>query len=324
MKKKKKKIGSLALVAIAVVAVFAGIEFVVAPGIISSFFLTFGEANPYCGDAPYNPSCVCNSDENKKGVAWNGIQTETNPMKYYCENVDLLLDPDSPTFEQDALSFANNHLTSNYPECDSINACPVEPEVGVGYTNFGKRFVTVQCREIDAGRVLTFWHLYIDIEEEITSSSCMDLTEFEPEEGAGTMEVNYYKEGPGYNLFELEIRAECVGKEGAVSDSYTYTLDPDKPDATDWWFHSMYRDQTKTFCGEMGTCYITNKLPRSVTIHCEATCTGYGDCTSIGDAVRYSTIISITCGNGILETGEQCDDGNTLNGDGCSSSCLIE
>lgn len=30
------------------------------------------------------------------------------------------------------------------------------------------------------------------------------------------------------------------------------------------------------------------------------------------------------CGNGIVESGEQCDDGNLNNGDGCSSTCLIE
>lgn len=30
------------------------------------------------------------------------------------------------------------------------------------------------------------------------------------------------------------------------------------------------------------------------------------------------------CGNNILDSGEQCDDGNTLNGDGCSSSCQNE
>ena len=30
------------------------------------------------------------------------------------------------------------------------------------------------------------------------------------------------------------------------------------------------------------------------------------------------------CGNGIIETGEQCDDGNIANGDGCSSSCQTE
>ena len=30
------------------------------------------------------------------------------------------------------------------------------------------------------------------------------------------------------------------------------------------------------------------------------------------------------CGNGILENGEECDDGNTIDGDGCSSICEEE
>src|SRR6185312_13958997 len=30
------------------------------------------------------------------------------------------------------------------------------------------------------------------------------------------------------------------------------------------------------------------------------------------------------CGDGTVNTGEQCDDGNTSNGDGCSSTCQKE
>jgi cysteine-rich repeat protein len=30
------------------------------------------------------------------------------------------------------------------------------------------------------------------------------------------------------------------------------------------------------------------------------------------------------CGNGSVEAGEQCDDGNTTSGDGCSATCKIE
>src|SRR5262249_17456818 len=30
------------------------------------------------------------------------------------------------------------------------------------------------------------------------------------------------------------------------------------------------------------------------------------------------------CGNGILDAGETCDDGNTVNGDSCPSSCVIQ
>jgi len=31
-----------------------------------------------------------------------------------------------------------------------------------------------------------------------------------------------------------------------------------------------------------------------------------------------------TCGNGVVEMGETCDDGNGLDGDGCSSICAVE
>ncbi|MDO8630242.1 MAG: DUF4215 domain-containing protein, partial [Phycisphaerales bacterium] len=31
-----------------------------------------------------------------------------------------------------------------------------------------------------------------------------------------------------------------------------------------------------------------------------------------------------SCGNGTVETGEQCDDGNTVSGDGCSATCQTE
>src|SRR5262249_15584804 len=31
-----------------------------------------------------------------------------------------------------------------------------------------------------------------------------------------------------------------------------------------------------------------------------------------------------TCGNGIVEFGKQCDDGNRIDGDGCSSTCQNE
>ena len=31
-----------------------------------------------------------------------------------------------------------------------------------------------------------------------------------------------------------------------------------------------------------------------------------------------------TCGNGVIEGGEECDDGNTLNGDCCSATCALE
>jgi cysteine-rich repeat protein len=44
-------------------------------------------------------------------------------------------------------------------------------------------------------------------------------------------------------------------------------------------------------------------------------CNGVGTC--VGD---YQPI----CGNGIVEVDEECDDGNSVSGDGCSDSCILE
>jgi len=43
------------------------------------------------------------------------------------------------------------------------------------------------------------------------------------------------------------------------------------------------------------------------------------------DSGAIQTSVTVTvCGNNVVETGEQCDDGNIVSGDGCSSSCQTE
>ncbi|WP_239014663.1 myxococcus cysteine-rich repeat containing protein [Archangium violaceum] len=42
------------------------------------------------------------------------------------------------------------------------------------------------------------------------------------------------------------------------------------------------------------------------------------------DPTQEGTYALATCGNGKLEEDEQCDDGNTTDGDGCSSTCTLE
>ncbi len=46
------------------------------------------------------------------------------------------------------------------------------------------------------------------------------------------------------------------------------------------------------------------------------------DCDLFDDGLANGSCT--TCGNGTLEVGEECDDGNTLNGDGCSAECELE
>jgi cysteine-rich repeat protein len=46
--------------------------------------------------------------------------------------------------------------------------------------------------------------------------------------------------------------------------------------------------------------------------------------TTNGDGCSYKCRLESTCGNGIKEGIEQCDDGNTVGGDGCSVGCRFE
>ena len=55
----------------------------------------------------------------------------------------------------------------------------------------------------------------------------------------------------------------------------------------------------------------------------EACDDGAGNSDTGVDACR-STCQAAACGDGVLDTGEQCDDQNAVNGDGCSTLCLIE
>ncbi|MGB5375694.1 MAG: leucine-rich repeat domain-containing protein [Polyangiales bacterium] len=56
-------------------------------------------------------------------------------------------------------------------------------------------------------------------------------------------------------------------------------------------------------------------------------CTGDTDCaTNLCNMAAMPAVCAppVGCGNGLLEAGEACDDGNNMNGDGCTAACEIE
>jgi fibro-slime domain-containing protein len=56
---------------------------------------------------------------------------------------------------------------------------------------------------------------------------------------------------------------------------------------------------------------------------CSKTCTKEPICRgTTGTGTTHAC--AVTCGNGNVEQGEQCDDGNTVSGDGCSATCQLE
>jgi cysteine-rich repeat protein len=46
--------------------------------------------------------------------------------------------------------------------------------------------------------------------------------------------------------------------------------------------------------------------------------------TATFDYSLQATVTSTSCGDGVLDAGEACDDGNTINKDGCSTLCALE
>ncbi|MFA4953039.1 MAG: hypothetical protein WC584_02345 [Candidatus Pacearchaeota archaeon] len=83
-------------------------------------------------------------------------------------------------------------------------------------------------------------------------------------------------------------------------------------------------------------CYYTDGIARTCTACAGITCDKYinsADCNAdrclkncAWDVVNNlcKNVVQSVCGNGISEGSETCDDGNTENSDGCSSSCAVE
>ncbi|MFA6452723.1 MAG: VWA domain-containing protein, partial [Candidatus Pacearchaeota archaeon] len=76
-------------------------------------------------------------------------------------------------------------------------------------------------------------------------------------------------------------------------------------------------------------------IDKCIDNHCHHNpleCINSSDCddgnSSTIDICLYNSCNHIpvlpVCGNGVLESGEQCDDGNRINGDGCSVNCIAE
>ena len=91
--------------------------------------------------------------------------------------------------------------------------------------------------------------------------------------------------------------------------------------------------QTGFNCDASGECYPTSCTPvsnpcgtRVCGTATNGTC-GQANCGSCRTGLSCNNAtgqcVSL-CGNGIIDTGEVCDDGNANSGDGCSSTCAVE
>lgn len=47
-------------------------------------------------------------------------------------------------------------------------------------------------------------------------------------------------------------------------------------------------------------------------------------CPFLASQTCMADITATTCGDGVVDVGEECDDGGTSGGDGCGAACLVE
>jgi len=124
-------------------------------------FLYAKTYNPSCTFDSYNPNCTCPEGYKKVYMPWHGKD------RWTCEKIEnLILDPDSPTLEQDAIEFTKNYLSTYCRDiCTDFN-CGTKCGKGIvpidgdnkcinsiyGYGAGDKSFeltVNVECRVIN-------------------------------------------------------------------------------------------------------------------------------------------------------------------------------
>jgi cysteine-rich repeat protein len=71
-------------------------------------------------------------------------------------------------------------------------------------------------------------------------------------------------------------------------------------------------------------CAVRLGLPTEYTTDTAGDYPGPGNRDQNGDGHFVQVALTSLCGNGIVDPGENCDDGGTANGDCCSSSCLFD
>jgi len=107
------------------------------------------------------------------------------------------------------------------------------------------------------------------------------------------------------------------------------TCDND-PDANPYTWDS--RNSFTSTCQEpSGTCTTGDSTVTHAcdVAQCSAECDAQNPCIDIGDTCNLDTCLCEYepipyCGDGNLDPDEECDDGNNIDGDGCSADCMLE
>ena len=142
------------------------------PGVANSIGTLFTGEIKSCDDTPFDKDCFCEVEFNKGHFDWlGGVGT-----KYFCEKIELFLDPEDSNFETDALNFAKSKLNELHLGCDTIECSSEigEVEINTIQETSGNREALLECR----GATRIWWGIRIDLEDgNVIRSECINFEE---------------------------------------------------------------------------------------------------------------------------------------------------
>ena len=161
-----------------------------------------------------------------------------------------------------------------------------------------------------------------------------------------TLRVQVRQNGVWTNVAGLTSTPTYPANDGVGYETYTLTFTPapgdgirldGAPGGSDAFISVAELEVYGSASGATATAQVPTPTPivPTATTTLGAAATATRTATPIATATRTATPIATAvaptptpargaCGNGILDGGEQCDDGNTISGDCCSSTCQIE
>lgn len=302
----KKRLNKKGFIILPILGVIAVISLLVAGAYIADAtgILTLSSAKT-CTETPVNKDCYCIEEDEKIQVRRGIIP------KWICEKKDKFINPLDANWEQQAINYATQKLSEDFPECNSESCANGEWRVELGIKDHEERVISVECWNLDQ----RFANVNFDlVDGEISWFSCSNY--YVPQEGNPLIEL-WEEKG---TLTKIKYRIKCSLGTGIAQGTYNYVLPETQVDREEWRF--LGRDVGELKSIRFGTCDLINPTSRGLTIECEAECTGYSDWG--GEFSITSDKVPNVCGNGILDIGESCDDGNLNNGDGCSDKCTID
>ena len=160
------------------------------------------------------------------------------------------------------------------------------------------------------------------------------LAFFGPEGGPYTA----YIDGDTTNYFDDALSSTCHATSGAAGLDATYQVTPPIDGSLSVTVRSLAfdavvyaRSNCASQASEISCVNASNNknLPEQLTIPVQkgvpVTLVVDGNTEKVGGAFTLDAVLNpAVCGNGILDGNEECDDGNAINGDGCSTACKLE